>query len=207
MERRREGRVRRRMECELRFAGLRHRGVVVDASPQGLLVRTQAKPTSAAEVEIRVCLPGLRQATRLRATPVRMRLVPAARAGAAACALGLRVVEAPESYASFFDSGDVCDPLPDRRAPARLAPMRARRTLVRLPEDGSRFESRPAPAPTLVLDEEIGAEASVAAQPRSPVHELPLIQTPLRPQCGVCRRDDRPSWDGVCAWCHDHGRG
>lgn len=207
MERRRENRIRRRMECELRYAGRRHRGVVVDASPQGLFVRTRAKPTSAGEVEIRLRLPGRSDATRLRAAPVRMRFVPATAVGAAGCGLGLRVVDAPDAYASFFHSHGVRDRLPDRRAPGPRVPMRPRSGTTRLPVDGSRFESRPAPAPTLVLREEVREEASAAARPETGARELPLIQMPARPRCEICRRDDRPVWGGVCVWCHGHERG
>jgi hypothetical protein len=192
------------MECELRFAGLRHRGVVVDASPRGLFVRTQAKPTSAGEVEIRLRLPGRSHATRLRAAPVRLRLGPAAAPGAAAGGVGLRVVDAPESYAAFFQAEASFERSPDRRAPVLRVPPRARRAASRIPQDGSRFESRPAPAPTLVLDEEIRAEAADVAEA---LPALPLLRMPARPRCGICRRDDRPVWGGVCPWCHGHDRG
>ena len=206
MDRRREGRVRRRMECEIRFAGLRHRGVVVDASPQGLFVRTGAKPTSAAEMEVRVCLPGRSDATRLRAAPVRMQLAPAPKTGATRCGVGLRVVDAPASYAAFFRSDATRERLPDRRTSVQRAPLRERRGASRPSGDGSRFESRPAPVPTLVLDEEIGAGATCAVQAEA-ARELPLIQMPARPRCGLCRRDDRPVLGGVCVWCHGHERG
>jgi hypothetical protein len=200
MDRRTEPRVRQRMECELRFAGVRRRGVVVDASPRGLFVRTGAKPTSAGELEIRVCLPGRRDATRLRAAPVRMQLAPARGTGASRCEVGLRVVEAPQSYATFFHSVATEERLPDRRTSAQCAPLRERRSGRRSSADGSRFESRPAPAPTLVLDEEVATREAA-------VPELPMLQMPARPRCGRCRRDDRPLLAGVCTWCHGHERG
>jgi len=209
MERRTEPRIRRRMECEVRFAGWRHRGVVVDASPQGLFVRTGARPTSAAEVEIRMRLPGRSDAMRLRAAPVRMQLTPAPGTGAPRCGMGLRVVEAPESYAAFFHSDATQERSPDRRGPARRAPLRERRGASRPSGDGARFQSRPAPVPTLVLDEEIrpGASPSAVAQGETEARELPLIQMPRRPRCGLCHRDDRPVLGGVCVWCHGHERG
>jgi len=114
------------MECELRFAGLRHRGVVVDASPDGLFVRTAAKPTGAGELELRVYLPGRAEATLLRATPVRMQLAPEPRTGATRCGVALRVVAAPESYAAFFLADAPIERPSDRCSPA---PSRKRRAL------------------------------------------------------------------------------
>jgi hypothetical protein len=209
MERRTQPRIRRRMECEVRFAGWRHRGVVVDASPQGLFVRTGARPTSAAEVEIRMRLPGCSDAMRLRAAPVRMQLAPAAVTGAPRCGMGLRVVEAPESYAALFRAGALPARSPDRRGPAPRAPLRERRGASRPSADGTRFQSRPAPAPMLVLDEVIppDANASPDVEGETGVLELPLIQMPRRPRCGLCHRDDRPVLGGVCVWCHGHERG
>jgi hypothetical protein len=205
MDRRVKPRVRQRMECEVRFAGLRHRGVVVDASPHGLFVRTGAKPTGAGELELRVCLPGRSDATRLRAAPVRMQLAPAPGPGAARCGVGLRIVDAPQSYAAFFHSVATHEQAPDRRTSVHRAPLRERRGTHRAPADGSRFESRPAPAPTLVLDEEIAAGR--AGEPRTEVRELPPIRMPARPRCSHCRRDDRPVLAGLCVWCDGHERG
>jgi hypothetical protein len=208
MERRTQPRIRRRMECEVRFAGWRHRGVVVDASPQGLFVRTGARPTSAAEVEIRMRLPGRSDAMRLRAAPVRMHLAPAPGTGAPRCGMGLRVVEAPESYAALFRADALPARSPDRRGPAPRAPLRERRGASRPSADGTRFQSRPAPAPTLVLDEVIPQGASATGvECETGVLELPLIQMPKRPRCGLCHRDDRPVLGGVCVWCHGHERG
>jgi hypothetical protein len=208
MERRTQPRIRRRMECEVHFAGWRHRGVVVDASPHGLFVRTGARPTSAAEVEIRMRLPGRSDAMRLRASPVRMQLAPAPGTGAPRCGMGLRVVEAPESYAAFFHSDAMPERSQDRRGPALRAPLRERRGTSRPAGDGTRYQSRPAPTPTLVLDEEIrpDAGASASAPDETGVCELPLIQMPKRPRCGLCHRDDRPVLGGVCVWCHGHER-
>jgi hypothetical protein len=206
MERRTQPRVRRRLECEVRFAGWRHRGVVMDASPQGLFVRTGARPTSAAELEIRVRLPGRGGALQLRAAPVRMQLAPAPGTGAPRCGMGLRVVEAPASYAALFAADPASERAPDRRGPSPRAPLRERRGASRPPADGTRFQSRPAPAPTLVLDEEIAPEESTCAAGIG-VSELPLIQMPRRPRCGLCHRDDRPVLGGVCVWCHGHERG
>jgi PilZ domain len=207
MERRTEPRIRRRMECEVRFAGWRHRGVVVDASPQGLFVRTGARPTSAAELEIRMRLPGRSDSLNLRAAPVRMQLAPAPGTGAPRCSMGLRVVEAPESYAAFFRSDATPERSSDRRGPVLRAPLRERRGASHPSADGTRFQSRPAPAPTLVLDEEIQAGASAAGPSGNEVSPLPLIQVPRRPRCGICHRDDRPVLGGVCVWCHGHERG
>jgi len=206
------------MECELRFAGLRHRGVVVDASPDGLFVRTAAKPTGAGELELRVYLPGRAEATLLRATPVRMQLAPEPRTGATRCGVALRVVAAPESYAAFFLADAPIERPSDRCSPAPTwGPSRA-------PVDGSRFESRRAPAPTLVLAEELVIDeesrlddeillleeialVSPAVGIEPPGRELPSLQTPRRVRCALCHRDDRPVLGGVCVWCHGHERG
>jgi hypothetical protein len=213
MERREQPRIRRRMECELRFGGLRHRGVVVDASPDGLFVRTAARLTGAGELELRVCLPGRGDATRLHATPVRMQLAPEPSTGVSRCGVALRVVGAPESYAAFFPEHATPERPSDRcRAPA------ARRGASRAPDDGSHFESRRAPTPTLILDEElveeeilleeeIGPAGPADAGIEPPGGELPFLQTQARARCGLCHRDDRPVLGGVCVWCHGHERG
>jgi hypothetical protein len=211
MERREQRRIRRRMECELRFGGLRHRGVVVDASPEGLFVRTGARLTGAGELELRVCLPGRADATRLHATPVRMQLAPEPSTGASRCGVALRVVGAPEAYAAFFPA----DAARERSPECGRAPVRPRTS--RAPGDGSHFEARRAPTPTLILDEELVDDEILLEEEIDPAgpaggiepvdRELPVLQTPARARCGLCHRDDRPVLGGVCVWCHGHERG
>jgi hypothetical protein len=89
VERRRSRRTRKRVPCDLTIAGRRYAAAVVDLSPQGLFVQTDARAPRGAAVRVR--LPRVDGAPLELDAEVAHRLL--ARAGSKACeGLGLRLV-------------------------------------------------------------------------------------------------------------------
>lgn len=103
MERRKNKRYARRITCEILTEGHRQTGFVLDASADGLFVKTASPPPPGAEVEVRLRAAYLRTPIVLRAVVSRQRRVPAHLSSVAKGGVGLRLHEAPPAYRRFVE--------------------------------------------------------------------------------------------------------
>ena len=104
MEKRREIRTKKRLVCTLEVSGHRHSGIVLDVSPRGLFVQTNAKPDAGTEIRAELVLPGVSQPVWLTAVVARQRIVPQRLLSVARGGLGLSISQAPEEYYAFVAS-------------------------------------------------------------------------------------------------------
>jgi hypothetical protein len=165
------------LACGLQVGGRSHAGTVLDLSPGGLLVETLASLDALDEVEVQLRWPDWKEPVTLRAAPVRSyppSIDPVSGRRAVLGGIGLKVIQAPPLYGSLFGYGVVEKPAPPARAEAPAADA--------LP----------------------GEPAQPISSPPEPDRgTLPPLQAPTRVACRACRRDDRPVWGGICAWCQD----
>lgn len=99
-----EPRVARRMPCNLTVTGRRHSGVVLNVSPRGLFVQTNAKIQPGESVEVSLCAPTHSQTIELSATVVWRRLVPQQLVSVAHGGCGLRIQHATESFYEYLST-------------------------------------------------------------------------------------------------------
>jgi len=105
--------------CEIESDGSRHTGIVLDVSPRGLFVQTDATPPLDGTVRLRLRLDG--EALDLEARVARKRVVPRQLASVTAGGLGFRIDSAPEEYFRLF-SGLMSTPGESGRPPSPAAP-------------------------------------------------------------------------------------
>jgi hypothetical protein len=98
MERRRGKRTRQRVLCEFSAHGQAHRGLVVDLSPNGLFIHTDASVKPGADVEVRLTSFGAHPELVLRGEVARRRIIPALLASVIRSGIGVRIREAPDEY-------------------------------------------------------------------------------------------------------------
>jgi len=99
-----EPRVARRMPCNLTITGRRHSGVILNVSPRGLFVQTNAKISPGECVEISLCAPTHPRAIEVSATVVWRRLVPAQLVSVAQGGCGVRIQHASESFYEYLST-------------------------------------------------------------------------------------------------------
>ena len=104
MANRGEPRVARRMPCNLTVTGRRHSGIVLNVSPRGLFVQTNATTRPGESVEISLCAPTHTQAIDLSATVVWRRMVPQQLVSVAHGGCGLRIQRATESFYEYLST-------------------------------------------------------------------------------------------------------
>ena len=102
MKAQQELRVPKRLPCDVKIAGLRHTGLVLNVSPRGLFVQTSAEAKPGSEISIDLTPPKQRESVELRATVVWKRTVPRQMLTAARGGMGLRILDAPEDYYTFL---------------------------------------------------------------------------------------------------------
>jgi hypothetical protein len=113
-------RTRRRIPCDLTIRGRRHMGMVLDVSPTGLFIQTNAKTAPGDRMQMELSLPGEQQRLVLEIEVARRKAVPAQLLAAAKGGIGVRIVDAPESYYRFLsDVSGAIVPVPG--APSREA--------------------------------------------------------------------------------------
>jgi len=98
----REPRVPKRIACDLNIAGLRCSGLVLNVSPNGLFIQTNAQASAGLDVSIRFTPPHDEGEVQLRGVVVWRRSVPRQLVGAARGGLGIRITEASENFYSFL---------------------------------------------------------------------------------------------------------
>ncbi len=176
--RRRHQRIKRRFSCEFLAEGQRYRGIIVELSPSGLFVQTDATTTPGAEVELHLAGAGAVPDLRLRALVVRRRMVPAPLATAVRRGIALEILEAPREYGlacgselleapirlSRLGGGDSSDTAIPEPAPREREPLHADTTEREFPRaptardggrastpTGSRAEPDEPPRPAVLL--------------------------------------------------------
>lgn len=136
-------RKRRQMPCTLLLDGRHHGGLILDVSPGGLYIQSSAKIKPGDQLEIQLTIPGVEGRLQLQVEVVRKVIVPARLLKIAHGGVGVRIINAPESYYQFMDDLGVTEDagtskleqLENRRAKSAKAPAAAE------------AESKPEPAP------------------------------------------------------------
>lgn len=95
-------RVKIRLACQMTVGDRRHSGVVLNVSPGGLFVQTNAKPGAGDPVEVALHVPGQNEGMSLDASVVWKRVVPARLTTVAHGGVGLRLLFPPERYYQFL---------------------------------------------------------------------------------------------------------
>ena len=102
MKDKREPRVPKRIACDLNIAGLRCSGLVLNVSPNGLFIQTNAQASSGLDVSVSFTPPHEEEEVQLRGVVVWRRSVPRQLVGTARGGLGVRITEASENFYSFL---------------------------------------------------------------------------------------------------------
>jgi hypothetical protein len=91
------------MPCDLAADGRRYTGLVLDLSPSGLYVQTSAKLSPGERAGLEFGLPGAGRVD-IEVEVVRRKIVPARLRNLAQGGIGVRIVNAPNSYFSFVEA-------------------------------------------------------------------------------------------------------
>jgi Tfp pilus assembly protein PilZ len=95
-------RKKRRMPCNVTFEGRQHSGLVVDVSPAGLFIQTNAKVKPGDQLDLKLSLPGETHKLPLQVEVVRKIVVPPRLLMVAHGGVGVRILNAPEAYYNFM---------------------------------------------------------------------------------------------------------
>ena len=112
-------RKKRRMPCELRVGSRVHSGLVLDLSPSGLFIQTNAKTRPGQAVDLSFSTDA-GEALALRVEVVRKKVVPPRLLTLAQGGVGVRILSAPEAYYGFLRALGV-----DGRRGIEMPPERA----------------------------------------------------------------------------------
>jgi hypothetical protein len=105
MERRQEQRIKRRLTCEFFHGASSHRGIILDLSPAGAFIRTNALLSPGTEIDIHLAASVAAPAMTLRGCVVRRRSVPATLTTLIQPGLGVRILEAPREFGLLTGDG------------------------------------------------------------------------------------------------------
>ena len=103
-------RKKRRMPCELRVDSRTHSGLVLDLSPSGLFIQTNAKARAGQPIDILIST-GTGEPIPLQVEVVRKKLVPPRLLTVTGGGVGVRILHATEAYFAFLTELGI-----DRRA-------------------------------------------------------------------------------------------
>jgi Tfp pilus assembly protein PilZ len=119
-----EPRVPKRLPCDVNIGGVRHSGLVLNVSPRGLFVQTNAEARPGSEVSINLTPPSQREPVEVRATVVWKRTVPRQMLASDRGGMGLRIQDAPESYYTYLSGvlGGLGQDAPDKATARHAAP-------------------------------------------------------------------------------------
>ncbi len=95
-------RKKRRMPCEVHVGGRKHSGLVLDLSPTGLFVQTNAKTSPGQCFDLHLST-GSGDLVRLVVAVVRKKVVPPRLLALAQGGVGVRIKDAPEEYFTFLE--------------------------------------------------------------------------------------------------------
>lgn len=106
-----EDRKKRRMPCVLTAGETRHNGLVIDLSRSGLFVQTSARVRPGGKLEVVLADTGAGE-MKLIVEVVRRKVVPPRLLSVAQGGVGVRILEAPESYTEFLRELGIPDDTP-----------------------------------------------------------------------------------------------
>jgi len=161
MGKRRAGRIKKRITCELEVAGRRYRGFVLDLSETGLFVQTDAAADPGAQLTVRLRV-GDEPEVEVEASVARRQMVPPQLATVARGGLGLRVQRPPAAYFALLGMDGAAAEAARRRMARPPSPGAARSTASGAtprpqgsPRGGSRVapSARPPPVPSREVPE------------------------------------------------------
>jgi hypothetical protein len=89
------------MPCELRVGDRTHSGLVLDLSPTGLFIQTNAKTTAGQHVDLQLST-GVGDPLPLRVEVVRKKVVPPRLLTVTGGGVGVRILDATEAYFGFL---------------------------------------------------------------------------------------------------------
>jgi len=98
MEKREGRRIKRRLTCEFFHETSAHRGIILDLSPSGVFIRTNAVLTPGTEIDIFLAASVAAPAMTLRGVVARRRSVPATLTTVIQPGLGVKILDAPREY-------------------------------------------------------------------------------------------------------------
>jgi hypothetical protein len=134
-------RKKRRMPCDVIFAGQQHSGLVLDVSPGGLFIQTSAKAKPGDRLDVKLSLPGETQKLPMQVEVVRKVVVPARLLAIAHGGVGVRILNAPEAYYNFMGVlGIGADPGEFKREERTRNPSGG--TAVAAPQPGQSYRVR-----------------------------------------------------------------
>jgi len=170
--RRRHERVKRRFPCEFFTEGQRYRGIVVEVSPGGLFVQTDASTAPGNEIELHLAAAGAVPELVLRGIIVRRLMVPAMLAAAVRRGIAVEILEAPREYGLAFGSTLLDAPIGGAREEEKpAAPARHEQTAGLAPPS-SNAAADPSP-PVLAQAAEPSQDLAPAPAPVGPAPEAP----------------------------------
>ena len=98
MERRKDRRIKRRLTCEFFHGASSHRGIILDFSPEGVFIRTDAVLSPGTEVDIHLAVSVAAPAMTLRGCVVRRRSAPATLTTLIQPGIGVKILDAPREF-------------------------------------------------------------------------------------------------------------
>jgi hypothetical protein len=150
MEKREGRRIKRRLTCEFFHDASSHRGIILDLSPSGVFIRTNAVLTPGTEIDIFLAASVAAPAMTLRGVVVRRRSVPATLTTVIQPGLGVKLLDAPREYGLLTSDCELEEAIETSYAPAQNAggspqtqPQPPPRAQNRAPEAGERASQEP----------------------------------------------------------------
>jgi len=98
MEKRQGRRIKRRLTCEFFDGASSHRGIILDVSPSGVFIRTNAVLSPGTQIDIHLAASVAAPAMTLMGTVVRRKSVPATLTTLIQPGLGVKILEAPREF-------------------------------------------------------------------------------------------------------------
>ncbi len=111
MEKREGRRIKRRLTCEFFHEASAHRGIILDLSPSGVFIRTNAVLTPGTEIDIFLAASVAAPAMTLRGIVVRRRSVPATLTTVIQPGLGVKILDAPREYGLLTSDCELEEPI------------------------------------------------------------------------------------------------
>jgi hypothetical protein len=98
MEKRANRRIKRRLTCEFFDGATSHRGIILDLSPSGVFIRTNAVLSPGTEIDIHLAASVAAPAMTMLGTVVRRKSVPATLTTLIQPGIGVKILEAPREF-------------------------------------------------------------------------------------------------------------
>jgi len=199
MEKREGRRIKRRLTCEFFHEASAHRGIILDLSPSGVFIRTNAVLAPGTEIDIFLAASVAAPAMTLRGIVVRRRSVPATLTTVIQPGLGVKLLDAPREYGLLTSDCELEEAIETGYAPAQTAggspqtqPQPPPRAQNYAPEAGERASQDPPPArrsepvesaAEAAKKQPVAARSAAKKSPRrEPVPSPPPVYEPKPPR-------------------------